>query len=196
MRDAPHNLLSAVFRWQRLYGTIAGAEVDIFQRASGSAAGSQVMSQELNYRRGRLVLPQDIADWPPETVAQWIVNLPLAERAKAFRALPLNVAAAGFLKMEPRGRVGTLSGLNAANIRYLCSIARDDLLLETLDQAGPDVRGAMFAQLPAWRRSAMEEALAESDRAREAARVDGAGPLAPWWSRLFGRVAGKTSAVG
>ncbi len=142
------------------------------------------MSQDLSYRRGRLVLPRDIADWPPETVARWLANVPLAERARAFRALPLNVAAAGFLKMESGARVGLLSGLNTANIRYLSSIARDDLLLETLDKAGPDVRDAIFSQLPAWRRSAMDKALAEVEQQRQAAQTPPSASSPSFWGRI------------
>jgi Mg/Co/Ni transporter MgtE len=126
------------------------------------------MVQDLSYRRGRLILPRDIAEWPAETVARWLAQVPVADRARAFRALPLNVAAAGFLKMDVDARIGLLAGLNPANIRYLCGIARDEHLIETLERAGDDVRGAMLAQVPQWRREPLEQALAEI-AARQAA---------------------------
>ncbi len=125
------------------------------------------MVQNLSYRRGRLVLPRDIAEWPAETVARWLAQVPLADRARAFRALPLNVAAAGFLKMDVDARIGLLAGLNSANIRYLCGIARDEYLIETLERAGDDVREAILAQLPQWRREPLEQALAEAAARRE-----------------------------
>ncbi|MCC5858043.1 MAG: hypothetical protein JJT90_07800 [Ectothiorhodospiraceae bacterium] len=120
------------------------------------------MVQDLSYRRGRLVLPRDIAEWPAETVARWLARVPVADRARAFRALPLNVAAAGFLNMDVDARIGLLAGLNPANIRYLCGIARDDFLVETLERAGDDVRRAILDQLPLWRREPLEQALKEA----------------------------------
>ncbi len=120
------------------------------------------MVQDLSYRRGRLVLPRDIGEWPAETVARWLARVPVADRARAFRALPLNVAAAGFLNMDVDARIGLLAGLNPANIRYLCGIARDDFLVETLERAGDDVRTAILDQLPLWRREPLEQALSEA----------------------------------
>lgn len=151
------------------------------------------MVQNLSYRRGRLVLPRDIAEWPAETVARWLAQVPLADRARAFRALPLNVAAAGFLKMDVDARIGLLAGLNPANIRYLCGIARDEQLIETLERAGDDVRGAILSQLPQWRREPLEQALAAAARRREAAERKPERKLGPsragrWVNRLRRRL--------
>ncbi|MEX0732705.1 MAG: hypothetical protein WED00_00425 [Aquisalimonadaceae bacterium] len=120
--------------------------------------------QDHVYRNGRLLLPRDIADRSPSALAEWLGGVPIADRARAFRALPLNVAAAAFLVMEPRMRIGLLAGLNPRNIRYLISIAGDALLLDTLEQGGEDVRSAVFAELPDWRAQRMQTALEESRR--------------------------------
>lgn len=124
------------------------------------------------YRNGRLLLPRDLADRDPRAQAHWLSGVPLSDRARAFRALPLNVGAAAFLSMEPRGRVGLLAGLNRQNIRYLSSIASDEFLLETLEYAGEDVHGAVLAELPDWRHQRITTALEQRrlDRAAEQAR--------------------------
>lgn len=145
---------------------------------------------ELEYRRGRLLLPRDIADWPPARVGRWLSAVPVGERARAFRALPLNVAAAGFLAMEPRYRVGLLVGLNPANIRYLCGIARDEHLLETLLLAGDDVRRAIMESLPDWRRSHIAYHLKESEHTESKAIRSGktktlSGARRSWIRRLL-----------
>ena len=152
----------------------------------------------LQYRKGRLVLPTGIVDWPPVQVGRWLARVPVAERARAFRALPLNVAAAGFLTMDPQARVGLICGLNAANVRYLVAIARDAHLIETLSAAGPDVEAAVLAALPDWRRTVIAAQLLE---ARSAAAEDearsghppapglidtGKGALLRGWRRLGG----------
>jgi hypothetical protein len=138
-------------------------------------------ADSLEYRRGRLVLPSGITDWPPVQVGRWLARVPVSDRARAFRALPLNLAAAGFLTMDRRARLGLLCGLNPSNVRYLCSIARDGHLIDTLIEAGDDVEGLVLAALPDWRRVAISEQLA-SERARldaiKAAAVDPPKPTA------------------
>ena len=138
----------------------------------------------LEYRRGRLLLPVGIADWPPEKVARWLSRVPLGDRGRAFRALRLNVAAAAFLAMEPRQRVGLLAALNPANIRYLAGIARDDHLLATLQEAGDDVSGALLGALPEWRRSRIEAALAERVVADRGRGEGSSGQKRSWIRRL------------
>lgn len=125
----------------------------------------------LQYRKGRLVLPTGIVDWPPVQVGRWLARVPVAERARAFRALPLNVAAAGFLTMDAQARVGLVCGLNAANVRYLGAIARDEHLIETLSEAGPDVEAALLAALPDWRRPVIESKLGEMRAAAAEAKA-------------------------
>lgn len=127
-----------------------------------------VDADALEYRRGRLVLPSGIGDWPPVQVGRWLARVPVSDRARAFRALPLNLAAAGFLTMDPRSRLGLLCGLNPSNVRYLCAIARDEHLIETLLEAGDEVQELVLSALPDWRRSGIDEQLA-AERERLAA---------------------------
>lgn len=151
------------------------------------------MQQEHVYRNGRLLLPQDLVDRGPQAQARWLSEVPVADRARAFRALPLNIGAAAFLLMESRARIGLLTGLNPQSIRHLMSVAKDAFLLETLRDAGEDVHDAVLAGLPDWRRQRIEEAycrevdgqceLEQQRRKTEARQRTGLSRLYHWLAR-------------
>ncbi len=147
---------------------------------------------ELEYRRGRLVLPAGIVDWPPVRVGRWLSTVPVTERGRALRALPLDVAAAAFLLMEPSRRAGLLAGLNVANIRYLCGIARDEHIAQTLAAADDDVRSDVLAALPERRRLRIEELVAT--RRVEEAHGPGSGTRLSWIRRLVRTVRQRPTA--
>lgn len=159
--------------------------------ARRAALGGKAMegNEKPLYRQGRLVIPPGIRDQGPSQVAAWLGCVPVADRARAFRALPLNLAAAAFLQMDPCVRVSLLAGLNPANIRYLMSITPDGQLLETLEVAGGEVHAAVMGSLPDWRYHRIEQVLA----ARQAALLIPEGAEKPatrrrsWWVRMLER---------
>jgi len=119
----------------------------------------QVQYPDMAYRNGRLILPSDLADRSPGQVASWLGDVPVSDRAKAFRAIPLNIAAAAFLVMEARNRVGLIAGLDRKKTHYLLSLLKDELLMETLGCAGEDVHGVMMSELPEWRQQRLQTLL-------------------------------------
>jgi Mg/Co/Ni transporter MgtE len=142
------------------------------------------------YRKGRLVIPPGIRDQDPGQVAAWLGRVPVADRARAFRALPLNLAAAAFLQMDPPDRVSLLAGLNPANIRYLMSIMPDGQLLETLEAAGDDVHAAVMGSLPDWRYHRIEQTLAAhlAELVRPEVAEKPASRRRSWWTRMLERL--------
>ncbi|MCP1674510.1 hypothetical protein J2T57_001612 [Natronocella acetinitrilica] len=123
-------------------------------------------AQGVAYRRGRLHIPADLTDRGPDAVARFLAQVPVEDRARAFRALPLSAAAAGYLRLDTRTQVGLVIGLDAGNMRFLAGLSRDEMLLDILAEAGGDAVAAIEAVLPAWRLERLREAVAA--RAAEA----------------------------
>lgn len=142
----------------------------------------------LVYRRGRLQLPRDIADWTPDEVARWLSLLPPADRVQAFRALPFALAAAGFLAMEPQDRGALLGGLNRNNRNRLIGLAGTDVLAETLVQFHPDARALLLEDVPPNRRAAVDERI-EALAAQGQPEVVATPSRRPWRTALA-RLAG------
>ena len=111
----------------------------------------------LVYRRGRLQLPRDIADWTPEEVARWLSLLPPDDRVQAFRAVAFAQGVAAFLVMEPADRAALLSGLNRNNRNRLLGLAGTEVLAATLLQLHPDHRAWLLEDVSPHRRSAVDE---------------------------------------
>lgn len=146
------------------------------------------IQQEHVYRKGRLILPTDLVDRGPKAQAQWLSGVPVADRARAFRALPTNVGVAAFLLMEPQARIGLLAGLGRQSIKHLVSLANDAFLLETLRYAGEDVYTAVLSGVPDWRQQRIVETQRreaaehqEAEQSRKAAQPH----RAPGLARLF-----------
>nr|WP_301289373.1 hypothetical protein [Natronocella acetinitrilica] len=88
--------------------------------------------------------------------------------------------------MEPKYRVGLISALNPSNVRYLCGIARDEHLLETLELAGDDVQASLMQALPDWRRARIVEQLQQRVAAEKKGKDKDRGKRdrPDWLSRL------------
>lgn len=147
-------------------------------------------SNALVYRRGRLQLPRDIAEWTPDEVARWLSLLPPADRAQAFRALPFAQGAAGFLAMEPEDRAALLSGLNRNNRNRLMSLAGSEVLAATLLQLQPDARTLLLEDVPPNRRAAVDERMNALATAGQPEAV--ATPSRRSWRTALARLAGAS----
>lgn len=140
------------------------------------------------YRRGRLQLPPDIAEWPPRELAEWFARLPVDDRVRAFRALPLNRAVAGFLAMPPGERAALLGAVNAVNRRQLLGLSGVECLAETLLRGDDALREKVLSELSETRRQAVDarvQALATAARGPE---PPAAAPAR--WRNSIGRVLG------
>ncbi|SEO44145.1 magnesium transporter MgtE N-terminal domain-containing protein [Aquisalimonas asiatica] len=115
--------------------------------------------KQLIYRRGRLQLPRDIADWAAPELAEWLSMLSVEERVQAFRALPFNRGAIGYLAMAPAERAVLLGALNSDNRRRLVGLSGNDLLVDALKHADEATRELILSDLPESRRTAVEGAL-------------------------------------
>ncbi|MDN3517941.1 hypothetical protein QWY84_09990 [Aquisalimonas lutea] len=124
--------------------------------------------KQLIYRNGRLQLPADIADWSASELAGWLQLLPLDDRVRAFRALPFNRAAMGYMALPAVDRATLLGALNGDNRRRLAVLSGVDSLVETLRNADTSTRTAVLAELPETRRGEVEARL-EALAAQEAA---------------------------
>lgn len=124
--------------------------------------------KQLIYRNGRLQLPADITDWSAAELADWLQLLPLDDRVAAFRALPFNRAAIGYMALPPVDRASLLGALNGDNRKRLAVLSSVDSLVETLRNADASTRATVLAELPQARRADVEARL-EALAAREIA---------------------------
>lgn len=142
-------------------------------------------TKQLIYRRGRLQLPRDIADWAAPELAEWFAMLTSDERVQAFRALPFNRGAVGYLAMAPAERADLLAALNSDNRRRLVSLSGNDLLVDALKHADAAARELILGDLPESRRTAVDGAL--KAQMAPAAAVP-AGDSRPRWRAALARV--------
>ncbi len=113
----------------------------------------------LIYRRGRLQLPRDIAEWAPPEVARWLSLLPSADRVQAFRALPFAQGVAAFMALEAPDRAALLGALDRNNRNRLTGLSSIDMLAETLHCAEPEIAELVLEDVPPHRRAALSERL-------------------------------------
>ena len=140
--------------------------------------------KQLIYRRGRLQLPRDIADWAAPELAEWLTMLPVDERVQAFRALPFNRGAIGYVTMAPAERAALLGALNSDNRRRLVSLSGNELLVGALKHADAATRELVLGDLPESRRAAVDGAL--KAQMAPAAAVP-AGDSRPRWRAVLAR---------
>lgn len=141
--------------------------------------------KQLVYRRGRLQLPRDIADWAAPELAEWLAMLPVEERVQAFRALPFSRGAIGYLAMAPAERAELLGALNSDNRRRLVGLSGNDLLVDALKHADGATRELLLGDMPESRRAAVDGAL--KAQMAPAAAVP-AGDSRPRWRAALARV--------